>query len=326
MLYKFADRYWQATHPIERTKMGASAVTDIVVTVILAIITAGVGAVANIAAKSTRLVKVAKLLKKIAAVLKKTSPDIKILDRGKGDIKKSKSSKKTPTTTNKGVPKVKQPKPTEKVDNKKKKEYGENDVEVGPKTTPNTKKPDKPPKKKVKVDPDDAKITPKEVQTKRGTKTVYKRNRKNMENDQKITGHPEAEVKADAKREIHSAQRVANRKDVEKVYMGEDADKYLNPGSRPGTQKSPDTIGVTKDGKYVLSEAKGGDTEGAIKQLKHANNKMKANGKEIVHQEIVVENKSRLAPGYSVSKGSWLQKDGKLVRVGDKPVEVVFRQ
>jgi hypothetical protein len=45
--------------------MGASAVTDIVVTVILAIITAGVGAVANIAAKSTRLVKVAKLLKKL---------------------------------------------------------------------------------------------------------------------------------------------------------------------------------------------------------------------------------------------------------------------
>jgi hypothetical protein len=105
-----------------------------VVTVILAIITAGVGAVANIAAKSTRLVKVAKLLKKIAAVLKKTSPDIKILDRGKGDIKKAKSAMKTQTTTNKGVPKVKQPKPTERVDNKKKKEYGENDVEVGPKT------------------------------------------------------------------------------------------------------------------------------------------------------------------------------------------------
>jgi hypothetical protein len=57
------------------------------------------------------------------------------LDRAKGDVKKAKSAKKTQTTTNKGVPKVKQPKPTEKVDNKKKKEYGENDGGVGPKTT-----------------------------------------------------------------------------------------------------------------------------------------------------------------------------------------------
>jgi hypothetical protein len=135
MLYKFADQYWQATHPIERTKMGASAVTDIVVTIILAIISAGVGAVANIAAKSTRLVKVAKLLKKIAAVLKKTSPGTKILDRGKGGANKAKNANKTPTTTQKGVPEVKQPKPTEKVDNKKKKEYGNNDSGVGPKTT-----------------------------------------------------------------------------------------------------------------------------------------------------------------------------------------------
>ena len=135
MLYKFADQYWQATHPIERTKMGASAVTDIVVTVILAIITVGAGAAANIAAKSTRLVKVAKLLKKITAVLKKTSPGTKILDRGKGGAKKAKNAKKTPTTTNKGVPEVEKPKPTEKVDNKNKKGYGENDGGVGPKTT-----------------------------------------------------------------------------------------------------------------------------------------------------------------------------------------------
>ena len=112
MLYKFADQYWQATHPIERTKMGASAVTDIVVTVILAIITVGAGAAANIAAKSTRLVKVAKLLKKIAAVLKKT-----------------------PTTTNKGVPEVKKPKHTEKVDSRDKKGYGESSSGDGPKTT-----------------------------------------------------------------------------------------------------------------------------------------------------------------------------------------------
>jgi type VI secretion system secreted protein VgrG len=63
------------------------------------------------------------------------------LDRGKGDTKKAKTTNKTPTKTNKGVPKVKQPKPTEKVDNKKKKEYGENDGGVGPKTTDVLKSP-----------------------------------------------------------------------------------------------------------------------------------------------------------------------------------------
>ncbi|MFZ1983662.1 MAG: hypothetical protein WAU91_04565, partial [Desulfatitalea sp.] len=72
LLNDFAHDYWDATHPLERTEMGASAAADIVVTVLLALITAGVGAAASIAAKSARLAKVAKLLDKIAGMLKRT--------------------------------------------------------------------------------------------------------------------------------------------------------------------------------------------------------------------------------------------------------------
>jgi hypothetical protein len=72
LLNDFANDYWEATHPLERTEMGASAAADIVVTILLALVTAGVGAAANIAAKSARLAKAAKLLDKIAGMLKRT--------------------------------------------------------------------------------------------------------------------------------------------------------------------------------------------------------------------------------------------------------------
>ncbi|MBI5656093.1 MAG: hypothetical protein HZC44_04410 [Geobacter sp.] len=72
VLNDFAQDYWDATHPLERTEMGASAAADIVVTVLLALVSAGVGAAANIAAKSARLAKAAKLLDKIAGMLKRT--------------------------------------------------------------------------------------------------------------------------------------------------------------------------------------------------------------------------------------------------------------
>ncbi|MBT8340047.1 MAG: hypothetical protein HKP58_08270, partial [Desulfatitalea sp.] len=74
ILQDFAQRYWDATHPLERTAMGASAAADIVVTVVLAIFTAGVGAAANVAAKSARLSKLAELLEKLAKILKRIGP------------------------------------------------------------------------------------------------------------------------------------------------------------------------------------------------------------------------------------------------------------
>ena len=82
LLYDFAKRYWAATHPVELTQMAASAVADIVVTVILAIVTAGVGAAASVISKSGRLVKVAELLEKITAVLRRIGPRTGLLEKG----------------------------------------------------------------------------------------------------------------------------------------------------------------------------------------------------------------------------------------------------
>jgi hypothetical protein len=84
MLLDFVERYWDNTHPLEKTEMGAEAASDVAVTILLAIFTAGVGAAANIASKSGRLVKVAKMLEKLGGV--KTH---KILQKAAQEAKKT---------------------------------------------------------------------------------------------------------------------------------------------------------------------------------------------------------------------------------------------
>jgi hypothetical protein len=106
ILYDFAERYYKATHPLERTQMGASALSDVVVTIILALLTAGVGAAANILSKSARLAKAARLLRKIATVLKRTGSHHRLpkkhLDAGPGSgtLAKATQAKKS------GIPEI----------------------------------------------------------------------------------------------------------------------------------------------------------------------------------------------------------------------------
>jgi hypothetical protein len=118
LLNDFANDYWDATHPLERTEMGASAAADIVVTILLALVTAGVGAAANIAAKSARLAKAAKLLDKIAGMLKRTGHRERIpkkeTNRSSHAIKTNKGS---PKAKNAGMPEPKSPKPLESIEN-----------------------------------------------------------------------------------------------------------------------------------------------------------------------------------------------------------------
>jgi hypothetical protein len=137
LLYDFAQRYYDATHPAELTEMAASAVADIVVTVILAIVTAGAGAAASVAAKSGRLVKVAKLLEKIAATLKRIGPRAKLLDKGHDAASTAaKVEKKAANAARKkGVPDVDHPKPAQKIDKNAKKTYDEVENSSGPKKT-----------------------------------------------------------------------------------------------------------------------------------------------------------------------------------------------
>ncbi len=142
LLYDFAQRYWAATHPIERTQMACSAASDIVVTVILAIVTAGIGAAANVASKSGRLVKVAKLLEKIALTIKKISPDTKLLNKANKVRKTEKRAAKTARKARQIEAEVKTAKRSEKLEKGAQKEYDAAKKIDGPKTTTKTKKKD----------------------------------------------------------------------------------------------------------------------------------------------------------------------------------------
>jgi hypothetical protein len=126
ILNDFAQDYWDATHPLERTEMGASAAADIVVTVLLALVTAGIGAATNIAAKSARLAKVAKLLDKIAGMLKRTGHRQRvpkkevhagnaIVDAKKASLQKTKGGMPEPDTP--------KPKPSQSIDESSKNRY-----------------------------------------------------------------------------------------------------------------------------------------------------------------------------------------------------------
>jgi hypothetical protein len=138
MLHNFAERYWAATHPVERTRMAASAVSDVVVTVILAIFTVGAGAAANIAAKSAKLAKVARMLKKITSVLKRVSPGSAKFARKLSNAEKAVDKAGDAGSAAKKAKKLapdKKPKSSEVLDDGPKKEYGKNKDKDGPKTT-----------------------------------------------------------------------------------------------------------------------------------------------------------------------------------------------
>jgi hypothetical protein len=64
---------------------------------------------------------------------------------------------------------------------------------------------------------------------------TFRLNRKNVNNLDKIVGQPEAEVAEHAAREAYAAERAANMNNVERVYMGTEADRLINPDVPPGT-------------------------------------------------------------------------------------------
>jgi hypothetical protein len=112
--------------------MTASAASDVLVTLILAISTAGVGAAANVAAKSGKLGKAAKLLKKITETIKRTGNRHQVpkkdLGGGAGTTARTGSGARKG-----GIPEVESPK--KKPDETKLREYDTPDKSGGPKTT-----------------------------------------------------------------------------------------------------------------------------------------------------------------------------------------------
>ncbi len=133
MLYGFAGKYFDNTHPLEKTEIASEAFSETAITIILGLFTGGVGAGAVILTKTGRLKKVAKLLKKIYDVLKRMQSRPKLPK--KETIKNVVSNVKNKISRNKakkGIPEVKTP---EKLDNKGKKGYSNDGKKGGPKKT-----------------------------------------------------------------------------------------------------------------------------------------------------------------------------------------------
>jgi hypothetical protein len=102
ILYDFANRYWQATHSLDRTELGAEALADVVLALLVLLLTAGVGVAATATAKSARFARAGELLHKILAVLKRVGPRQNLSSRSKsGSAPRSKSMAEPDTSAKK---------------------------------------------------------------------------------------------------------------------------------------------------------------------------------------------------------------------------------
>jgi hypothetical protein len=238
LLYDFADRYYEATHPIELAKMGTSAVTEVLITVLLAIFTAGAGAAANIAAKSGKLVKVFNLLKKITITIKKISPNPKLLDRSKDAAAKAKITSKATTKSDKGMPDVDSPKQAEDLDKIGEKEYGD-DKNDGLKTTQ---------KKTTKKNFDDLKAQGHGPQRHEGDVTTKQLEERCTKGIDPMTGTTTDGVTGKTHKYSRNATKVNTPEDYVK------AEEHLNRSNEfKDKVKSADTIGKKQ---VVLEETK----------------------------------------------------------------------
>ena len=126
LLTDFAKRYYKATHPLELTKMGVSGSGDIILTIILIIFTAGVGAAANAAIKVKRLEKVASILSKLAKILRRIGPRHRLPKLNKNSGASAKNTAKLAAKKKKGIPGNDSPKKKgDLVDGDGKKRYGD---------------------------------------------------------------------------------------------------------------------------------------------------------------------------------------------------------
>jgi hypothetical protein len=147
---------------------------------------------------------------------------------------------------------------------------------------------------------------------------TFRLNRKNVNNLDKIVGESEAKVAEHAAREAYASERAANMNNVERVYMGTEADRLINPDVAPGTDVSADVVGVTRQGRYVLIESKGTEILHGLEQLDYSANAL---GREqVVRYELVVPEEIR-TPGFTIQNGT-LHLNGQPYLINGKPVHV----
>jgi hypothetical protein len=242
LLYDFSERYYKATHPVELTQMAASAVADIVVTVILAIVTAGAGAAANVAAKSGRLVKVAKLLEKIAATLRRIGPKVKFIDKGHDAAGAAvRVEKRAARAARKqGVPDVDSPRASKHIDKKSPNEYDVDHKGDGPKKTKDPNSEDKSDNKKQK----------------KASANVDRKRINELVNAGKINEareilRPYTELAKSAK--TPSEKRSAMKEIIDRLDFSSDKEKVFWSGD-----KKQAGIFAEKNGKCILEHTSGG--------------------------------------------------------------------
>ncbi len=135
MLLDFVDGYWDNTHPLEKTELGAEAASEVVINILLAIFTAGVGVAANVAAKSGRLIKVAKMLERVAGSLKRMTSLGRLPKKRKAVGKKGPKVKANTNVKGKGPEQPRTPDKKLDVDAQSEKVYSRKGENHGAKAT-----------------------------------------------------------------------------------------------------------------------------------------------------------------------------------------------
>ena len=125
MLIDFADRYWDNTHPIQKVQWGVEAGSELIIGILLLIFTAGAGTAANIAAKSGRVIKLAKLLEKVAGTLKRVKSPTRLPKLRKGRTNGRGKPRAEPKIGTKGPEQPKAPEKGRDVDGKDKSGYSD---------------------------------------------------------------------------------------------------------------------------------------------------------------------------------------------------------
>jgi hypothetical protein len=98
----------------------------------------------------------------------------------------------------------------------------------------------------------------------------------------RVKGKPDASVPADKAREIHQANRFAEREDVVEVHLGESAKKTFQS---PRAEPFPDVVAKKADGTFAVAEGKGTRMDKAITQFEAAGKRLPG---RISEQEVVV--------------------------------------
>jgi hypothetical protein len=149
--------------------------------------------------------------------------------------------------------------------------------------------------------------------------TTYVLQRDNIKNAAKIVGEPESTVEADAAREAVAAELAASRGRITRVYLGTEADRFVNQGVTGET--SVDAVGVTRRGMFMLVEAKGTNIEHGLEQLADSAAQLGADKVESYHLVVPAQLRSGLS-GWRI-QGYYLYQGEQPYLINGKRVRVV---